>query len=420
MKILITGLNFSPDLTGIGKYTGEMARWLAEAGAEVRVVTAPPYYPAWRVSSGYSGARYQYEQAGSVTVIRCPLYVPARPTGIQRLLHLVSFALNSAPVTLWHALTWRPDIVFVVEPPLACAPVAWIAARCCGAVSWLHVQDFEVDAAFDLGLLRSRFARKLLGFLERGLMRRFDRVSTISGRMLDRLASKGVAPERRHLLPNWTDFKRIHPLSGPTALRAELHIPEDAIVLLYSGTFGAKQGLSILLEALRHLRDCPRILLLLCGDGPMRVAMEVASIDLPNVRFVPLQPMDRLNELMSMACVHLLPQRSDAEDLVMPSKLTTMLASGRPVVATASPLSEVGRLVGRAGRVVPPGDATAFAAAIAELVADPELCRALGSVGREIARELWEVDTVLSGSFGPAGVAPLGLNDPLPRLRAQA
>src|SRR5674476_962973 len=61
MRILIHGITFSPELTGIGKYSGEMAEWLAAHGHEVRVVTAPPYYPQWRVAEGYSGARYKRE-----------------------------------------------------------------------------------------------------------------------------------------------------------------------------------------------------------------------------------------------------------------------------------------------------------------------------------------------------------------------
>ncbi|MEI8298017.1 MAG: glycosyltransferase WbuB [Pseudomonadota bacterium] len=416
MKILITGLNFSPELTGIGKYTGEMAHWLAAAGAEVRVVTAPPYYPAWRVSAGFSGAHYRRERAGKVSVLRCPLYVPSQPTGRQRILHLVSFGLSSAPATLWHALTWRPDLVFVVEPPLACAPVAWLAARLSGAACWLHVQDFELDAAFELGMLKSGLSRRILNSVERWLLRRFDRVSTISGKMLERLAAKGVAPQRRHLFPNWTDFERVHPLPRGTALRAELGIADDTTVLLYSGTFGAKQGLELLVEAVRRIGDRARVELLLCGDGPVRTALEMAAGDLANVRFLPLQPLELLNDLMSTADIHLLPQRAGAADLVMPSKLPTMLASGRAVIASAAPESELGRLVARVGRIVPPGDAGALAEAIVELVADPALREQIGLAGRELARGLWEVNAVLAAAFGHESVAPLGLNSPLRRV----
>jgi colanic acid biosynthesis glycosyl transferase WcaI len=409
MKVLITGLNFSPELTGIGRYTGELAEWLAAAGVEVRVVAAPPYYPQWSVATGYAPWAYRVEQVGGAKVYRCPLYVPARPSGFRRVIHLLSFALSSAPVLLWHGLAWRPDVVFAVEPPLSCAPVAWLAARLGGAAAWLHVQDFELDAAFELGMLRSPRARAVLNAIERWLLRRFDRVSTISHRMVARLGRKGVAPERAMLFPNWTDFSRIYPYPHPSPLRVELDIPAHSTVLLYSGTLGSKQGLELLPAALRALPAELGVTLVVCGEGPAAAAVRAAAAGLTNVRFLPLQPIDRLNDLMNLADIHALPQRADAEDLVMPSKLTTMLASGRAVVACASAGSEVARVLDGAGVVVDPGDPAAFAVALAGLVADPGRRAQLGLAGRARAIANWDADGVLGAAFGVGALASLGV-----------
>ena len=122
MKFLVYGINFPPDVVGIAKYTGEMCEWLKQRGHDVRVVTAPPYYPAWRIGAGYRAYRYSRERlavsgSGSVDVWRCPLWVPVQPTGLSRLLHLASFAISSFPV-LVRQVAWRPDVVFVVEPTL--------------------------------------------------------------------------------------------------------------------------------------------------------------------------------------------------------------------------------------------------------------------------------------------------------------
>ncbi|MDB5732343.1 MAG: glycosyl transferase, partial [Variovorax sp.] len=195
MKILLYGINFAPELTGIGKYTGEMAAWLSAAGHEVRVITAPPYYPDWAVWPGHSARRYTKTSWQGVTVFRTPLWVPKRVSGAKRLLHLASFAAASAPALLaqWR---WKPDVVWVTEPPLACTPAALAFARLNGAAAWLHVQDYEVDAAFDLGMLKGRRLRQLVTATERWLMRRFDRVSTISGRMVERAIAKGIDPAR--------------------------------------------------------------------------------------------------------------------------------------------------------------------------------------------------------------------------------
>ncbi|BDT66912.1 D-inositol-3-phosphate glycosyltransferase [Comamonadaceae bacterium OS-1] len=396
MKILLYGINFAPELTGIGKYTGEMAAWLAARGHQVRVITAPPYYPAWQVSPGYSASRYTTEQWQGVTVMRTPLWVPARPGGAKRLLHLASFALGSLPVLLrqWF---WRPNVVWVVEPPLFCAPAAAMLARLAGGKAWLHIQDYEVDAAFDLGLLKGAALRRCVVAAEGWLMRRFHRVSTISGRMLGRAQAKGVDAARLVSFPNWVDISAIQPLRGPSPYRAELGIAADAVVALYSGNMGGKQGLEVLAEAARLLTDQPQVQFVLCGGGAGRADLVQRCLGLPNVRFLDLQPVERLSDLLGLADIHLLPQRADAADLVMPSKLTGMLASGRAVVATAHPHTELGRVVAQhCGVVVPPEDAAALAGAIRTLAADAPRRAQLGRSARAYALAELDRDAVLA------------------------
>ncbi|MDM0114285.1 glycosyltransferase WbuB [Variovorax sp. J22R133] len=394
MKLLLYGINFAPEMTGIGKYTGEMAEWLAAQGHDVRVVTAPPYYPEWAVREGYSASRYAREQWRGVHVIRSPLWVPAKANGLRRIIHLVSFAISSFPALIaqWR---WRPDVVWVVEPAFACAPAALAFARLRGARAWLHIQDYEVDAAFDLGLLKGDRLRRWVTAVECALMRQFDRVSTISHRMLDRARSKGIVNERLVHLPNWVDVSAIKPLTCASPYRTELGIPADTVVALYSGNMGAKQGLEVLADIARRLKDKPSIQFVFCGAGVGRDALVQACAGLPNVRFLDLQPIERLSDLLGLADIHLLPQRADAADLVMPSKLTGMLSSGRPVVAGARPETELGQVVALCGQVVTPDDGQAFATAIETLASQPELRARLGRQARAWAEEHMTRDGVL-------------------------
>lgn len=398
MKILLYGINFAPELTGIGKYTGEMAQWLAAAGHEVRVVTAPPYYPAWQVGQGYQAGRYRTEHWRGVKVFRCPLWVPRQPGGLKRLLHLASFAASSLPALVVAQWRWKPDVVWVVEPPFMCAPAAVALARLRGAVAWLHVQDYEVDAAFDLGLVKGAALRRWVEGAERWLMRRFNRVSTISGRMLERAQAKGVSAERLVSFPNWVDIGGISPLGGPSPYRAELGLPANAVVVQYSGNMGNKQGLEILADVARLLQDDARIRFVFGGNGSGRADLQMRCAGLPHVRFLDLQPMERLNDWLGLADIHLLPQRADAADLVMPSKLTGMLASGRAVAATAHADTELGHVVAHdaaCGLVTPPEDAAAMAQAIRSLANNPAWRHQLGANGRAYAERELNRDVVL-------------------------
>jgi len=396
MKLLLYGINFAPELTGIGKYTGDMATWLAAAGHDVRVVTAPPYYPEWQITNGFVNT-WQTERGQGVQVWRCPLYVPAKPSALKRLLHLASFALTSLPVML-RQTAWRPDVVWMVEPAFMCAPAAIVFSSLGGAKSWLHIQDFEVDAAFTLGLIKGKALRSWVEGAERWLMRRFDRVSTISGRMVGRALAKGVAAERVVHFPNWVDISGVAPLAAPSAYRAELGLAPDAVVALYSGNMGNKQGLEILADVARLLQNDPRIQFMFGGNGSGRADLQARCAGLPNVRFLDLQPLERLNDWLGLADVHLLPQRADAADLVMPSKLTGMLASGRAVLATANLETELGRVVehdAACGLVVPPENAAAMAEALRALAADPARRAELGANGRRYAERELSQDLIL-------------------------
>lgn len=377
MRILIYGLNYSPELTGIGKYTGEMATWLLEQGHEICAIATPPYYPAWQIWQGYSAWWYSSQQSERFHLIRCPLWVPKTPSGLKRILHLLSFALTSFPIALWKSLWWRPDLVLIVAPAISSAPGGWLAARLAGAEAWLHIQDFEIDAAFEMGMLGSDTQQKLsvrnsIEILERWLLRRFDRISTIAMPMLKRLEAKGVKPNRLVLFPNWVDLEVIYPLTETSPMRVELEIPIDRIVVLYAGNMGKKQGLEIAIEAAKILIDHPEILFVLCGDGATRSELEKSAQGLESVRFLPLQPVDRLNDLLNLADIHILPQRADVADLVMPSKLSGILACGGASIATVHPNTEVANVVQAAGGIVcPPDDPKQFAAQILALAQDP-------------------------------------------------
>ena len=394
MRILLHGINYSPELTGIGKYTGEMAEWLASRGHQVRVVTAPPYYPAWRVRSDYSPWKYQVEE-GPIKVFRCPLFVPEAPSALSRLIHLLSFMVTSLPVMLGQVL-WQPDVAVTVEPAFFCTLTTLLTAKLAGAASWLHVQDFEIDAGFEMGFLPegggiARGAYRL----ERWIMRKFGSVSTISPRMVTQLEQKGVDRGKALLFPNWVDISVIHPLERLSALRAKLGLGANKVILLYSGNMGMKQGLELLPVLAQWFAHDPRVHFVFCGDGALRPMLEQAVAGLSNVTMLPLQPLSALNDLLNAADVHLLPQRADAADLVMPSKLTGMLASGRPVIATAAKGTQVATAIQGCGIAVEPGDVAGVIEAVSKLTDSAALRRELGVNARIHAVEHLGKDRVL-------------------------
>jgi colanic acid biosynthesis glycosyl transferase WcaI len=292
---------------------------------------------------------------------------------------------------------WKPDIVFTIEPTFFAAPVALLAAALSGAASWLHVQDFEVDAAFDLKLLPPDGPiHTIAKGLERFFTGSFSRVSSISNKMVERITARGDAHSAVVLFPNWGDIEMVRPAApdAENSFRSELALA-DKIVLLYSGNMGAKQGLDVLGPLTEFFSGNPHVHFLFCGDGVYRPQLERLVGHRRNVTMLPLQPASRLNDLLNVADIHLLPQRRGAADLVMPSKLNGILASGRPVVAMADEGTQVAHVVAGCGLVVPAEDPAALCAATARLVESAELRASLGLAAREYAVKYLSKERVL-------------------------
>jgi colanic acid biosynthesis glycosyl transferase WcaI len=294
------------------------------------------------------------------------------------------------------SLVWRPDAVLCVVPTLLSAPWAILASKITSAPAWCHVHDFELDASLEMGVVSdtSLFTFPLY-WAEKFIFNRFDRVSTISDRMLEVLQAKGVNRSNTMVIPNWVDTSYIYRLNTSSSYRKCLDIPEGQVVVLYAGNFGRKQGIGTLLGAAENLVDDPKIIFVLSGDGAARPEVMKRAKGIPNVKVLPLQPYAHLNDLLNLADIHVLPQRPGFADLVMPSKLSGMLASGKPVIATADSETEVGRIVAEVGMLVPPGDEAELASAIRALSKDEDLRSRLGDAGRMLAEKRFDKKAIL-------------------------
>lgn len=398
MKILVYGINYSPELTGIGKYTGEMVEWMARQGHDVRVITAPPYYPQWKVGEKYSAWRYRREQ-GAATVWRCPLYVPKQPSTLKRLMHLGSFALSSF-FPLMAQRRWKPDRIIGVVPTLFCTPGMRLLAKLSGARTLLHIQDYEVDAMLGLGMAGGKSGKvaRLAAAFERSGLQNVDNVSTISRSMMNKAREKGVAEQKVIFFPNWSEVARFRDVNAAdvATLRASLGLDDAQKIILYSGNIGEKQGLENVIAAADVLRDRAWTFVIVGqGGGKARLEKMAAEKQLDNVKFFPLQPYEALPALLKMADCHLVIQKRGAADAVLPSKLTNILAVGGNAVITAEADTELGQLCTSLPGIavcVEPEHVPALVTGIEQALALPKV----NDIAREYAERTLEKESVLS------------------------
>lgn len=398
LRMLISGANYAPEQTGTGKYTAEMAEWLAQRGHGVHVITGPPHYPEWRLREGFQN-KHSEETRNGVHVRRVPMHIPPADdvSAKQRIRMESSFTFHS--IRPWLRLLFsrkKPDVIIAVCPPMQTALPAYLYSKL-RRVPWVfHIQDLQVDAAIRLGVLKPRGFTKLLYKIEEFFLRRATRVSTITPGMRDRIIEKGVQPDRLLDFPNWSDVTTMAPGPRDNAWRQNLDLRDGQLLLLYAGNMGRKQGLENLLAAARSLQGDDRLQFVLVGDGAARTELEEQAKDLSNVRFMPLQPWELVPEMLNAADIHLIIQKREAADLVMPSKLTNILAVGGCSLATADSGTLHHILTKNdAGLCVVPEDVDALVAGIERLAGDAKRRAAMSHNARAYAKSHLDKDAIL-------------------------
>ncbi|TMC03651.1 MAG: colanic acid biosynthesis glycosyltransferase WcaI [Chloroflexi bacterium] len=389
MRLLIAGMNYRPEATGIGPYTTGLAEHLAGLGHDVVVSTTYPHYPHWRWQTG---AHPPVERRNGVEVRRGRVVLPRRRSLGWRVLYDSSLA----GVTVANAFGLRPaDLVLCVSPPIQVAFAGALVARSWRAPLVLLVQDLPLDAALSVGMLRPGAAHRAGRWLERRAYALAHRIVVISRRFEPSLSQQGVPDGKVVEIPGWADLERVRPRPAEPDVRALLGATGDDLVVLHAGSMGAKQALDSAVRAARLAMD-DSVRLALVGDGPERPGLEALAGGA--VRLLPLQPDAVFVRMLAAADVLLLSQRADVRDSVAPSKLLTYMAAGRPVVAAAHPGSAAAHLVREAGCgvVVAPEDPEALAAALRGLRRDADRRRELGRAGRRFAEARFDRGRVLA------------------------
>lgn len=344
-RILFIGGNFSPEQTGIGKYSGEMLDWLSKDGFDCSIITTYPYYPQWKVQAPYTKNRFWYKketvepcekEAMPISIVRCPHYVPNNPTGFKRVISDFTFFLTSSFVVIGMLFKKKFDFVFTVAPPFHLGLLAILYKRIRGAKCLYHIQDLQIEVAQNLHILKSKFFFNILLRMEKYILKSSDFVSTISEGMVKKVKIK--CKKDILLLPNWVDVKKFFPIENRKDLKLLFNLCPAERVILYSGAIGEKQGLEAILHSAKHFERSSGIKFVICGSGPYKEKLLELnkSMALTNVVFMPLQPFTKLNALLNVADIHLVLQKNGASDLTMPSKLSTIFSVGGVSIVTAS------------------------------------------------------------------------------------
>ncbi|MBN3872701.1 glycosyltransferase family 4 protein [Nostoc sp. JL33] len=396
MHILIYSYNYHPEPIGIAPLMTELAEGLVKRGHQVRVITGMPNYPQRQIYDGYRGKLYVNEQKNGVTIQRSYLRIQSKPNLVDRLLLELSFVFTSLPQAFKGR---RPDVILLTIPPLLGTLPATMFGWLYNCPVVLNVQDILPDAAVRIGLLKNKWMIQTLAALEKFAYRTAHTISVIADGFRENLVNKGVPANKIVCIPNWVNLNFIRPLPKEKNSWKSSHQLDGKFVVLYSGNIALTQGLETVIEAavcLRHIKD---IVFVIVGESiALQRLHEYCLLNgADNVLLLPLQPREKLPEMLAASDVGLIVQKRNVISFNMPSKIPLLLASGRPIVGSVPATGTAAKAIQLSGGgiVVEPESPNAMAAAVHDLYANPTLGARLGNSGRQFAEENYSLEQAL-------------------------
>lgn len=382
MNILVIATYYAPDLGPDAALYEMLCEDLAGMGHKITVLCTVPHYPTGRVASDFRGRMVIRECRNGVDVIR--VWVPSvdRSRLTQRMLVFLVFQLLSTIVGMRH----RCDVVIGTNPALE----IFLPFQILGVLRRRRriycVQDLYPEAGIKLGIFRSRAIIRLVKMIEDRCLFGSDYVRVLSENFAHSMRARGMPDDRLALIFDWIDSDFIQPQPRDNAFSREWGLDRHFVVQ-YAGNIGLSQGLESVIEAARMLADEPAIRFAFVGDGAAKERLQNASAAsaLRNISFIPFQPRNRLPEVLASADVATVILKRGLSSDSVPSKLYSILAAARPVIASVDRESDTWRLINRAncGLCVAPESPRALSEAILALYHDEELRARFGRAGRE-------------------------------------
>lgn len=376
MHILLFNEYYPPDTSATAKMAAQVAEKLAQ-NHQVTVVAGRPSYDP---EEYYTYALLRRVSRNGVNIERVGSTDYPRHQMRRRVANYLSYLALAVP----RALAIRPDAVLAMtDPPVAGIAGAFVA-RIIGCPFFYNIRDLYPDMAIGGEIVRPSAWVECWEQMHRAALRQAARVIVLGEDMRDRILSKGISPDRVVVVRDGTSIPASMPdQNDPVVQDIRSGFP---FVVLHAGNLGFYGAWGTLLKAAEILRN-ENTGLVFIGDGANRAALQSSVNGSPNVRFLPFRPADQIPHVMMAGDLHIVTVRRGLEGVVVPSKVYSILAAGRPILAVAAPESDAARIVTESacGLAADPDDPAAVADAIRKLRADPARLAAMGRRARETA-----------------------------------
>ncbi len=396
MRLLVITPHFEPDTAPTGIIVTSLVEQWAKQGHQIEVITSLPWYENHEVENHWKGRLFRREEKESVTVTRLHPFPQDKNKLFRRLLSFLAFSFLAVIASVLKRGSF--DAVVALSPPLTLGNVGKVAAVRHRCKLILNLQDIFPDVAVALGKIKSRSSIELLEKYEKFTYSGSDAITVLSKDLeenVNRKIERIKIPPQMEVIPNFLISSSIKPQDRLTRYREEHQLGEKFVVM-YAGNLGNSQSFELITDAARRHDERDDIVYVVNGGGVMSDQLKQQASELKNLVVVDYQPIERLSEVLATADLHLVPLRAGLGDMSVPSKIYSVFASGRPVVASVDPGTEIERIVteSEGGIAVPPDDFDAFIHVLEGLIGNSELCEEMGKRARIWLENCYSSETI--------------------------
>ena len=381
-RALIIGINYAPEISGSAPYTSGLAEFLIDLGFKVEAYVGIPHYPEWKVPKAFKYRLRYLEKNNDVRVVHHRHYVPRRQTTVRRVFWEASYLFN-----VIIRIPRRPDIVFCSVPNLAAGILGVLYSKIFRIPLLVVVQDLVSQGFVGTGLSNREVVAKVVLKIERFILNNSDRVLIASRGFRNSLLRIGIEENKILDFPNWSRINKSS-LSKSQA-RSLFNLSESKFIMLHTGNLGLKQDLLSLERIAKNLKDDVNFLLLVVGDGNQKQKILDASRKYVNLVYLTPVSDDQYPHLLAAADVLLVVEKSEVADMSLPSKLTSYLASERPILGICNRNSATAREIQRSksGMTLDSINSDTITQVIKMLREQPWICKQFGSSALRFAQK---------------------------------
>jgi len=398
MKILLLTQYYLPESGSASIKMSELAEYLINKGHDVTVIAGFPNYPYGKIYEGYKMKVYMREIINGVKIIRTPLYITSKRYSFPyRMLNHISFMLSSIYGAF---IAGRPDLIYYYSPPIFLGFSAWVIGKVFKAPIVADINDLWPQAPIAIGVIKNSYIKKFAEWFEKFIYRKTTYLFFYSHTMRQEVINKGIPKNKTEIFPLWVSTDIFKPISNEDILKFRTKLLlNNKFIIMYAGYIGVAQGLDIVIDVAREIKEYNDILFIIIGDGPEKnnLIEKANTFKLKNIKFMPFQPKEKIPYFLSIAdilFVHLDPAPHRLGTI--PAKVLSYMSMGRPLIVAAK--GEVEKILqeSKAGIVVSPRNIHGIVMAILDIYNNKNLKDIIGKKAREYAIKYFDKNIVLS------------------------